>query len=65
MELESLQNFADKLGLVVHQFNSVDKRKTKKKYFLVLDGVSISPVLDYTNLNHFMLGFHKAKELQK
>lgn len=65
MEQEALQNFADKLGLVVNQFNSVDKRKTKKKYFLVLDGVSISPVLDYTNLNHFMLGFHKAKELQK
>ena len=59
MEQQSLQNFADKFGLQVHVFSFNDKRK-KSKYFLTKKGTSISPVLDYTELNCFMLGLNAA-----
>ncbi len=56
-QLESLQNFGTTLGLDIHPDFTQDKRQTIKKYFASLNGISISPVLDYTQLNHFMLGW--------
>ena len=57
-EIEALQNFADTLGMKVHERYFDDKRRTAKKYFLMRDGHSVSPTLDYENLNHFMLGWN-------
>ena len=53
----------DNVGLVIHEKYQEDKRRTVNKYFATLDGISISPVLDYENLNHFILGFSKAKSI--
>lgn len=62
-ELESLQNAATPLGLEVHEKWTHDKRRKVKRFYLTLNGNSISPVLDYSNLNHFILGFWKASNL--
>ena len=59
-ELESLQNAATPLGLEVHE--EWTHRKVKR-FYLTLNGSSISPVLDYSNLNHFILGFNKGRNL--
>ena len=59
-ELESLQNFGDKLGMVIHEQFKEDKRKTIKTYFATLNNISISPMLDYEQLNHFLLGWYNS-----
>ena len=60
-EIEALQIFATKLGMTVHEKQKEDNRIKAKKYFLVhTDGLCVSPVLDYENLNHFMLGWSKC-----
>lgn len=64
-ELQALQNGCDysKIpNMKVHEKYFEDKRKTGKKYFLTIEGTTISPVLNYDNMNHFILGFLKAKE---
>lgn len=61
-ELESLQNFATILDLIVHYYYQNDKRK-KSLYFLTdLKLTQISPNLNYNELNAFMLGY-KAKSI--
>ena len=62
-EVESLQNAANKANLKVNEYYFEDKRKTNKKYFLTHNGTTISPVLNYDTLNHFILGFNRAKEI--
>jgi hypothetical protein len=62
-ETESLQNFATNLGLKVNISYSEDKR-VKPTYFLTLNGTSISPCLDYLNLNHFLLGWNNCLKNQ-
>lgn len=65
-ELQALQNavnYADITGLNVHEYLFQDKRKSLKKYFLQIGHETISPVLDYENLNHFLLGLIKGKKL--
>lgn len=64
--LEALTNAVkstDVAGLKVYENYSEDKRKTVKKFFLTLNGISISPILNYDNMNHFILGFSKAKKV--
>ena len=64
-EIQALQNAADSVklpGLQVHAKIFEDKRKSKK-YFLQYGNNTISPVLDYSNMNHFILGIIRAKEL--
>ncbi len=63
-ELKALQNAVNSSGC---QFLSIqvkpteDKRKTINRYFLDHVGFgTISPVLDYEQMNHFILGFSKA-----
>jgi len=58
-QAESLQNAANNLGLTVHIKQENDKRKKTPLFFLSKNGVSISPVLDYSNINHFILGYSK------
>ena len=59
-ELEALQNAADKCGLVIHEWHHLDRRKKIKHYYATRNGISISPSLDYEQLNHFLLGYIKA-----
>lgn len=65
-ELQALQNAVistDFPGLNVFEKPFEDGRKTIKKYFLNINNQTISPVLDYENMNHFILGFSKAKSI--
>lgn len=65
-ELQALQNSADDLGLTVHQKYINDKRKTIGLYFANKGNETVSPVLDYEQLNHFLLGWRKClKQLNK
>jgi hypothetical protein len=61
-ELNALQNAANKIGLVIQEYFFEDKRKTSKKYFARKDNTSVSPVLDYKNMNYFLLGWIRATE---
>lgn len=63
-ELEALKNAINNIkGMDIYEKQYDDKRKTTKMYFLNLNGNSISPVLDYENMNHFILGFSAALKL--
>ena len=57
---EYLQNFADSLGLTIHEEYSTDRRATVRKFFAAKDKMSVSPVLNYDKLNHFLLGWHNC-----
>ena len=59
-ELQSLQNAADNIGLVIHEKVIHDKRKTVKKYFAQKGSETVSPVLPYEKLNYFLLGWIKS-----
>ena len=61
-ELKALQNAANDLNLTIREFYQQDKRKTINKFYACSGNVSISPVLDYDQLNHFLLGYRKAKQ---
>lgn len=70
-EFEALQNAVkylqlSKFNLSLHVKEFEDKRKTTKLFFLQNDktGESISPVLDYENMNHFILGLSRGIKLQ-
>ena len=61
-ELASLKNAVDDLpGYDVKQLFEADKRKTTGKFYLTDEkGVSITGAWNYTELNHFILGYKKA-----
>ena len=64
-EIQALQNAADSVklpGLQIHAKIFEDKRKSKK-YFLQYGNRTLSPVLDYSNMNSFILGINRAKEI--
>ena len=64
-EIESLQNAANNLnlGAKVHQKYFDDKRKKTDKYFLQIGNETISPVLDYEQLNYFIFGMIKHQSI--
>jgi len=68
-EIEALQNAVNSVkltGLTIHERLTDDKRKTTKKYFLNIVGYgTISPTLDYKNMNHFILGLSKGINLKQ
>lgn len=51
-------------GILLHEKFTEDKRKKIKKYFVTVDKTSISPVLNYSNLNHFLLGLKASQKLK-
>jgi len=63
-ELLALQNAANYFeGYSIIEYNPNDKRKTVKKYLLASNERTISPPLDYENLNYFILGMIKASQV--
>ena len=60
-ELTALQNFADNFELKVKLFFIEDKRK-KTKYCLTKNDFFISPPLNYSELNNFLLGIDRCKK---
>ena len=66
-ELNALENavISAKLeGLKVCERQTEDKRKTIKHYFLNYYGNTISPNLDYDNMNHFIMGLSRGLKLK-
>lgn len=67
-ELNALENAVistNVQGLKVIEKYNADKRKTIKHYFLNYYGNTISPNLDYDNMNHFIMGLSKGLKLSK
>lgn len=62
-EIQALQNAANSIGLTIEEKYQEDRRKTVKMYFAIKDNKSISPSLDYDNMNHFLLGYRKSNEI--
>ena len=59
-ELQALSNAANDIGLTVYEMQTHDKRKTVKKYFANRGNNTLSPNLDYEQLNCWLLGYRKA-----
>jgi hypothetical protein len=61
-ELKALQNAANDLNLIIREYYQQDKRKTINKFYACSGNTSVSPPLDYDQLNYFLLGYRKAKQ---
>lgn len=59
-ELEALNNVAQGLGLEVHKKYEQDRRKTVDKYFVSMNGTSVSPVYYYEQMNCFLNGWARG-----
>lgn len=60
-QIDFLQLAANDLNLVIHEKITHDKRKKVQMFFATTkEGASVSPILNYDKLNHFLLGWHKA-----
>ena len=65
-QLEALNNALQYLGLKninLHEKQYNDKRKKVSKFFLQQGEKSISPLLTYNEMNHFILGMIKMQNL--
>ena len=65
-QLEALQNALNSFGLKninLHEKQYSDKRKKVSKFFLQQGEETISPVLDYNEMNHFILGMGAMQRL--
>lgn len=62
-ELEALQNAASSVSLSIHERISTDRRIKVSKYFAQLGKSTISPTLDYTNMNHWLHGYITASKI--
>jgi len=61
-EQEALQNAANDLGIEIRIKYQEDKRRTVNRYFAMYNGTSVSPILDYEQMNYFLLGWRNAKK---
>ena len=65
-QLEALNNAVSYFGLknvILHEKQYNDKRKKVSKFFLQDGAKIISPVLDYNEMNYFILGMGAMKKL--
>ena len=65
-QLEALNNALQYFGfknVILHEKQYSDKRKKVSKFFLQDGAETISPVLDYNEMNHFILGMIKMQNL--
>lgn len=60
LERQSLQNAANDLGLIIFYKVQDDRRKKVNRYFANRGKETVSPVLNYENMNHFLLGWRNA-----
>ena len=63
---EALQNALNSFGLTnltLYPKISVDKREKKPKFFLNFGVQTISPVLDFENMNCFIMGMGAYKRI--
>ena len=66
IQLDALNNSLSYFGLKninIHEKQYNDKRKKVSKFFLQQGAKTISPVLNYNEMNHFILGMGAVKEL--
>ena len=64
-QLEALNNSLSYFGLknvILHEKQYSDKRKKVSKFFLQQGAETISPVLDYGNMNYFIMGMGASKK---
>lgn len=65
-QLDALNNALSYFGLKninLHEKQYSDKRKRVSKFFLQQGAKTISPVLNYNEMNHFILGMMAMQEL--
>ena len=63
-ELQALKNAAANVNLFVFEAPQTDRRIKERKYFLTTAELkTVSPVLNYDRLNHFIFGFIEAYKL--
>ena len=63
---EALENALSYFGfknVILHEKQYSDKRKKVSKFFLQQGEETISPVLDYNEMNHFILGMSTMQKL--
>ena len=66
-QLEALNNALDYFGfknINLHEKQYSDKRKKVSKFFLQQGAETISPVLNYTEMNCFILGMSTMQKIQ-
>jgi hypothetical protein len=64
---EALENHLrciDNKKLKIYQHISMDKRRTTPKFFIQNGTHTISPALKYEDMNLFLLGMSRAKQLK-
>ena len=67
-QLEALNNALDYFGfknINLHEKQYSDKRKKVSKFFLRQGAKTISPVLNYNEMNNFILGMGTMQKLTK
>lgn len=65
-QIEALENALNYFGfknIILHEKQYSDKRKKVSKFFLQQGSETISPVLDYNEMNHFILGMGTMQRL--
>jgi hypothetical protein len=66
-EIQALQNAANATnleGIKISEFEPLDKRKSVKRYIANLPkGGAISPILDYEQMNYYLLGMIKHSQI--
>ena len=65
-QLDALNNSLSYFGfknINLHEKQYSDKRKKVSKFFLQQGAETISPVLDYNEMNHFILGMGAMQKL--
>ena len=65
-QLEALNNALDYFGfknINLHEKQYSDKRKKVSKFFLQQGAKTISPVLNYNEMNYFILGMSTMQNL--
>ncbi len=65
-QFEALNNAVSYFGfknIILHEKQYSDKRKKVSKFFLQQGAKTISPVLDYNEMNHFILGMGTMQKL--
>ena len=65
-KIEALNNGISYFGLknvILHEKQYSDKRRKVSKFFLQQGAETISPILDYNEMNHFILGMGTMQKL--